>query len=135
MQSDDRIVAAGFSTTEDATQTVVDEDVSLLRLRLDGTLDPDFGSGGKVLVAQPATFERANAVAIQPADGKIVVAGFRRTSGNEDFLVARVSADGTRDPSFGSGGIVTEMDALVAYLQVLGTMVDFADPANENLRQ
>ena len=35
----------------------------------------------------------------------------------------------------GSGGIVTEMDALVAYLQVLGTMVDFADPANENLRQ
>ena len=35
----------------------------------------------------------------------------------------------------GHGGTVTEMDALVAYLQVLGTMVDFADPANENLRQ
>lgn len=32
-------------------------------------------------------------------------------------------------------GTVTEMDALVAYLQVLGTMVDFADPANEKLRQ
>jgi cytochrome c oxidase cbb3-type subunit 2 len=35
----------------------------------------------------------------------------------------------------GHGGTVMEMDALVAYLQVLGTMVDFADPANENLRQ
>jgi cytochrome c oxidase cbb3-type subunit 2 len=35
----------------------------------------------------------------------------------------------------GSGRQVTEMDALVAYLQVLGTMVDFADPANEHLRQ
>jgi cytochrome c oxidase cbb3-type subunit 2 len=35
----------------------------------------------------------------------------------------------------GDGRVVTEMDALVAYLQVLGTMVDFADPANENLRQ
>ncbi len=35
----------------------------------------------------------------------------------------------------GHGGPVTEMDALIAYLQVLGTMVDFADPANENLRQ
>ena len=35
----------------------------------------------------------------------------------------------------GRGGTVTEMDAVVAYLQVLGTMVDFADPANENLRQ
>jgi cytochrome c oxidase cbb3-type subunit 2 len=35
----------------------------------------------------------------------------------------------------GDGRTVTEMDALVAYLQVLGTMVDFADPANEKLRQ
>jgi cytochrome c oxidase cbb3-type subunit 2 len=35
----------------------------------------------------------------------------------------------------GNGREVTEMDALVAYLQVLGTMVDFADPANEQLRQ
>ena len=35
----------------------------------------------------------------------------------------------------GDGRQVTEMDALVAYLQVLGTMVDFADPANERLQQ
>jgi cytochrome c oxidase cbb3-type subunit II len=35
----------------------------------------------------------------------------------------------------GNGRVVTELDALVAYLQVLGTMVDFADPANEHLRQ
>ena len=35
----------------------------------------------------------------------------------------------------GNGRQITEMDALVAYLQVLGTMVDFADPANERLRQ
>ena len=35
----------------------------------------------------------------------------------------------------GNGRQVTEMDALVAYLQVLGTMVDFADPANEKLQQ
>ncbi len=35
----------------------------------------------------------------------------------------------------GNGRIPTELDALVAYLQVLGTMVDFADPANERLQQ
>ncbi|MCC6719696.1 MAG: cytochrome-c oxidase, cbb3-type subunit II [Acetobacteraceae bacterium] len=35
----------------------------------------------------------------------------------------------------GSGRVVSEMDALVAYLQVLGTMVDFTNPANENLKQ
>jgi len=35
----------------------------------------------------------------------------------------------------GNGRFITEMDALVAYLQVLGTMVNFADPANERLQQ
>ena len=35
----------------------------------------------------------------------------------------------------GNGAFVSEMDALIAYLQVLGTMVDFADPANEKLQQ
>jgi cytochrome c oxidase cbb3-type subunit II len=35
----------------------------------------------------------------------------------------------------GNGHEVTEMDALVAYLQMLGTLVNFADPANEHLQQ
>ena len=35
----------------------------------------------------------------------------------------------------GDGHVVTEMDAVVAYLQVLGTMVDFADTSEESLRQ
>jgi len=32
-------------------------------------------------------------------------------------------------------GQITELDALVAYLQVLGTMVDFADASQEQLKQ
>jgi cytochrome c oxidase cbb3-type subunit 2 len=35
----------------------------------------------------------------------------------------------------GDGKHVTEMDALVAYLQVLGTMVNFADTSTEQLQQ
>jgi cytochrome c oxidase cbb3-type subunit 2 len=35
----------------------------------------------------------------------------------------------------GDGKRVTEMDALVAYLQVLGTMVNFADTSQESLQQ
>jgi cytochrome c oxidase cbb3-type subunit 2 len=35
----------------------------------------------------------------------------------------------------GDGKHVTELDALVAYLQVLGTMVDFADVNTEQLQQ
>jgi cytochrome c oxidase cbb3-type subunit 2 len=37
--------------------------------------------------------------------------------------------------STGQAGRPTEMDALVAYLQVLGSMVDFADPSAEHLQQ
>jgi cytochrome c oxidase cbb3-type subunit 2 len=35
----------------------------------------------------------------------------------------------------GDGKRVTELDALVAYLQVLGTMVNFADTSEETLQQ
>ena len=35
----------------------------------------------------------------------------------------------------GSAGSATEMDALVAYLQMLGTLVDFADTTTEQLQQ
>jgi cytochrome c oxidase cbb3-type subunit 2 len=35
----------------------------------------------------------------------------------------------------GNASRVSEMDALVAYLQVLGTMVDFADTSEESLQQ
>ena len=35
----------------------------------------------------------------------------------------------------GNPEMVSEMDALIAYLQMLGTLVNFADPANENLQQ
>jgi cytochrome c oxidase cbb3-type subunit 2 len=35
----------------------------------------------------------------------------------------------------GNGRVITEMDALVAYLQMLGTLVDFADTNTERLQQ
>jgi cytochrome c oxidase cbb3-type subunit 2 len=52
---------------------------------------------------------------------------------------ADAQALGTRYPKAnvvpGDGRTVTEMDALVAYLQVLGTEVNFADTSEETLRQ
>ena len=38
-------------------------------------------------------------------------------------------------PVPGQAGFPSEMDAVVAYLQVLGTMVDFADLGVEKLQQ
>ena len=56
-----------------------------------GTLDPSFGSGGKVTTDVFGGDDVANAVALQP-DGKIVVAGQAWFVTNHDFVVVRYLA-------------------------------------------
>jgi uncharacterized delta-60 repeat protein len=74
-----------------------------------GTLDPTFGSGGKTTTtisgALGASAQAFGAV-IQP-DGRIVAVGFARPGFNTDFALVRYLGDGSLDPSFGVGGIVT----------------------------
>ena len=79
---------------------------ALVRYRSDGTLDPSFGAGGKV-VSAVGSAATVFAVARQ-ANGKIVVVGEALTGPTYDFAVARYTADGALDPSFGTGGIVTK---------------------------
>jgi uncharacterized delta-60 repeat protein len=69
-----------------------------------GTLDPTFGTNGKVLT-DFGGLDMAYGMAVQP-DGRIVVAGFSNVRGNYDFALARYDSDGTLDPTFGAGGTV-----------------------------
>jgi uncharacterized delta-60 repeat protein len=96
VQPDGKIVTAGFSLNE--------ADFEVVRYNANGTLDPGFGTGGKVATVFTGT-EQANAVLVQP-DGKIVAAGYT-TGANEDIAVARYTANGTLDSGFGTGGKVT----------------------------
>src|SRR5262245_49687801 len=73
------------------------------RLLSAGALDPTFGSGGKVTTDFGGVLDQAASVVIQP-DGKVVAAG---VGGFVDFALARYNANGTLDPTFGSGGKVT----------------------------
>ena len=41
------------------------------------------------------------------ADGRILIAGSRGDGGNYDVAIARRLPDGTPDPSFGAGGLVS----------------------------
>ena len=73
-----------------------------------GDLDITFGTGGKVVTdfgGNEQSQELARSVAVQ-SDGKIVVAGYSSDSEHFDFLVARYTASGALDPSFGTGGKV-----------------------------
>ena len=70
-----------------------------------GTLDPTFGTGGKVTT----DFGGSSAARIVPvqANGQTLAAGVAVPNGITGFALARYNSDGTLDASFGTGGIVT----------------------------
>jgi uncharacterized delta-60 repeat protein len=72
----------------------------LARFNVDGSLDRRFGSGGKVTETTGFT------LVVQP-DGRVVTAGVGQDPSVSDFVLARYTANGTLDRSFGSGGKVT----------------------------
>jgi uncharacterized delta-60 repeat protein len=94
LQPDGKIVVAGSSKS--GSQALF----AVVRYKKDGSLDPSFGSGG---IAKTAigSLDGAAAVMLQQ-DGKIVAVG----DGSSGFALARYNANGTLDPSFGSGGKV-----------------------------
>src|SRR5512145_2793219 len=69
IQSDGKIVVAGYS--HNGSKYVF----ALVRYNVDGSVDEDFGSGGKVTTSIGSGDAAAYALAIQSGDGKIVVAG------------------------------------------------------------
>src|SRR5262249_61812279 len=73
-----------------------------------GAVHTPFGASGARAIAYLFANNSAHAVAIQ-SDGKIVVAGQTYQAGSQlsDFLVIRLNADGSRDSSFGTNGLVT----------------------------
>jgi len=99
VQQDGRIVAAG------AAFNGTDEDFAVVRILFDGSLDPSFGSGGRVITPIGSEDDHANAIAIQD-DGRILVAGQSKAGGVERFAIVRYDTNGALDASFGAGGIV-----------------------------
>lgn len=101
VQADGKIVTAGY-TTETGP-----EHVALVRYNADGTLDGNFGSGGRLDIdasSGPTGDSSAQALLIQP-DGKLLVAGNAEGPSNSDFLVLRLNSDGSLDQVFGDHGI------------------------------
>ncbi|MFE2560735.1 calcium-binding protein [Streptomyces sp. NPDC059352] len=115
-QSDGKLVVAGLS----------EGGFALARYLPGGGLDPVFGTGGMATSDFGGGAHVANAVAVQPADGKIVVAGTTEVVAEEGggccfFSVARYLPNGTLDASFGEGGLVR--------IEEFGASADGADVA------
>jgi uncharacterized delta-60 repeat protein len=100
-------------TSNENGQTLVDEGqivlvgqasngaVELARYNTNGSLDTTFGNGtGLLQTTMSIAF--VNQAALD-ADGRIVVTGYDGSA----TALARFNVDGTPDPSFGNGGLVT----------------------------
>jgi uncharacterized delta-60 repeat protein len=85
-QPDGKLVVAGWSLVGNTG------DVVLGRVHPDGSLDPTFGTGGRVRT-DVGGFEFVTALIQQP-DGKLVVAGRTDARGTQDILLARYQTAG-----------------------------------------
>ncbi len=83
-------------------------DVLLLTLNPDGSLDPAFGTNGAFVFDGPANGDDVGeAIAIQP-DGKIIMAGGTFNGPNSEVLLLRLNPDGSFDANFAGGdGVAT----------------------------
>lgn len=84
-------------------------DFALVRYTANGRLDSTFGKNGMVTTDFGNSYDRASSIALQ--GNKIIVGGSSDNFGNSNFALARYTANGRLDASFGENGIViTDFD-------------------------
>ncbi len=96
LQPDGKIIGSGTVYSSAGTFG----STAIARYNSDGSLDPAFGDGGKVLLEEAVDW----AMVLQP-DGKILLGGGGGESALANFKIARLNSDGTFDTSFGDGGV------------------------------
>src|SRR5262249_8991019 len=105
-----RIVVAGSAQSPDGSQS----DFALARYDVNGDLDSSVpntspsrtdlpGPAGTVTTDFSPSLAGASALTVT-ADGQLVAVGSTRNTGRIQFAVVRYGADGTPDPTFGTGG-------------------------------
>lgn len=107
VQSDDRIVVVLR-----ARQT--NDNLALVRYESDGSLDATFGTGGILFSPLGSGAAFIAGAALQPDDSIIVAAAAQLATPartDSDIAVARFTADGTLDATFGVGGVAGIDDA------------------------
>lgn len=120
IQPDGKLVVAGSS---DASGVL---DVALARFMSSGTLDRSFDGDGKVLTDIDGTDNAARALVLQP-DGRLVVAGdaLSLETFDGDFALARFTASGALDRSFGGdGSVLTDLGGVLDRADALALLPD-----------
>jgi uncharacterized delta-60 repeat protein len=111
VDSNSKFIVAGSLVTPPLTPPVNTAGFLLVRYTSNGNLDTAFGRNGVTTTPFPGNqFSAAAAVALQ-SNGDIVAGGSTAASSNDprisDFALARYTAAGTLDTTFGANGLVT----------------------------
>jgi uncharacterized delta-60 repeat protein len=118
LQADGKFVVAGSSDSGSGNQ------FALARYNPTGSLDSSFDGDGKLTTPIGSSDDVVNSVAIQ-ADGKIVAAGTSYSGSDNDFALARFSANGSLDSTFdGDGKVTTPFDASDDFANGLAIQAD-----------
>lgn len=103
LQSDGKILLGGYSYNN---STGVNS-MATARINADGSIDPTFGTAGKVTINSGNDEDYAVAIAVQ-TDGKIVMGGYTYVGNNPfryDLVAVRLNPDGTFDNNYANNGI------------------------------
>ncbi|MGD9646608.1 MAG: PKD domain-containing protein, partial [Pirellulales bacterium] len=100
LQSDGKILVAGIVANGS------NNDVAVVRLNSNGTIDTTFDGDGFVTQGLGTSHDGAKVV-LEQSDGKIVVVGHSTSGSNVDFALLRYNANGSLDTTFDGDGIVT----------------------------
>ena len=139
MQSDGRIVVAGYSCNSGTCGPTGDSSFRLLRYTSDGGLDTDFGQGGMVTTTVGVGRSQAFDVIVR-ADGTIVAGGVASADALDpgSFALVGYKANGTLDTTFGTGGrVITRVgqgfDAISDLVPGFGDHFTAVGQANDTL--
>ena len=120
VQSDGKIVAAGSSMVGSNV------DFAVVRYTAAGALDTSFGDGDGLVTTSFGHdgTDTISAVAVL-SDGKILAAGYAYNGTNLDFALARYTAAGVLDTTFGTGGkVITPIGSSMDHIRALAVQSD-----------
>jgi uncharacterized delta-60 repeat protein len=105
---DGRFVVSGTSSTVDGNGVATSSRFFVARFNANGTVDTTFGNGSGFALSPAAAgvFDRANDLVALPDNSVLVFGQSTATDPNGDIAIARFTADGSYDTTFGNAGRV-----------------------------
>lgn len=115
VQSTGKIVISGTVEHADA-QDARDRDIAVVRFHANGTLDTSFGAGGVTIldlsdgevVGSGYVADTVWGLTLEGSGSdRLILSGAQKRAGgtDTDFAIVRLTADGARDATFGTGGV------------------------------